>query len=359
MITLMTGVPGTGKTAHIVAQLLKEKTRPLFVMGIPDLKVPHTPVPPIDHWTERRPDPDDPSVMLPYFTFPKNSIVVIDEAQRIYRPRPVSSKVPDIVAAFETHRHTGVDFWLLTQGPSLLDSNIRRLVTKHWHIHPTPFGRRLLEWSQCRNPENKSDRSDALSTSYKPDSKVFPLYKSAELHTVVKRSIPKSFVVAVVSLFLALGLGTFAYNRISKRVTSSVAQVESPSQNSVVPSAPVPPVAVSSSVGSYLDTFQPVHPDFPESAPAYDSLRVVKAMPVVAGCIQIADACQCYSQQGTKLDIQRQRCSDIVQNKVFDPYRESIHLAQWAEPPSRAQPGSGSPAVSNEFSPVLSQETVE
>lgn len=335
MITLITGVPGTGKTAHVVAQMAAETKRPFFVMGIPDLKVPHSPVPPVADWVEMRADPDDATVMLPYFTFPPHSIVVIDEAQRIYRPRSAGTKVPPIVAAFETHRHTGVDFWLITQGPALLDSNIRRLVTKHWHIHPTPFGRKLLEWSQCRDPDSKSDRNDALKSNYSPPKSAFSLYRSAEVHTTVKRGIPKTAVLAVACLFLASALGVYAYGRIKARVngpvpalaeqSGPVQKISPPPAASASPSSPVAKPAPT--LADYVAQFSPVHPDYPESAPAYDAIRIVKAVPVVAGCIKTETFCRCYSQQGTPLEVQAARCGDIVKNKVFDPYRDPVVIA--------------------------------
>lgn len=335
MITLITGVPGTGKTSLAVSLMMAEKNRPFFVMGIPELAVPHSPVPPVEQWVEMRPDQDDASILLPYFTFPPHSIIVIDEAQRIYRPRAAGQKVPPIVAAFETHRHTGVDFWLLTQGPALLDANIRRLVTRHLHIHPTPFGRKLLEWSQCRDPDNKTDRGDALKKSYSPPPEAFGQYKSAEVHTKVKRGLPKSAVVAVAAVFLALGLSLYAYQRISLRLSKDSPQAATqpigspqPAPVKMSPSQPGPKADTGNQLVNYLDRFTPVHPNHPESAPAYDAIRVVKAMPIISGCIKTATFCRCYSQQSTVLDVQPERCAAIVANKVFDPYRpDPIALA--------------------------------
>lgn len=85
-ITMVTGLPGSGKTAHVVDLLAHHddyKGRPLFVMGIPDLQIEHNPTPPLAEWTELRPSPEDPQILLPYFTFPPGSVVVIDEAQRV------------------------------------------------------------------------------------------------------------------------------------------------------------------------------------------------------------------------------------------------------------------------------------
>jgi len=322
MITLMTGAPGTGKTAKIVFEASKVKNRPIFVMGIPDLKIPHETVPPIAEWTRLVPTPEDPKLLVPEFTFPPNAIIIIDEAQHVYRPRASASKVPDHVAAFETHRHLGIDFWLLTQHPSLLDSNIRRLIKRHWHIHDTPLGRKLLEWSQCRDPDSKAERADAVTVDYKPPKEVFDLYKSAEVHTKVRRRLPAALFVVVVAVLLLVALAVFLGYRIKSKIAPSV-----PVENSEVkaPAAGVSSVPTSipaTDPAEYMTSFYPRHPDYPESAPAYDGLRQVKSVPVIAGCIKTAAYCRCYSQQATLLDVLPDRCAAIVANKVFDPYRE-------------------------------------
>jgi zona occludens toxin len=190
MITLITGEPGNGKTALVVKMLTEVNDRPVFVMGIRDLQIPHEPVPPISEWTEHRPVPEDPSLTEAWFTFPPNALIVIDEAQKVYRPRASGSKVPDIVAAFETHRHTGVDFWLITQAPGLIDSNIRKLIAKHIHIRANFMGRRRYEWVGVGDPESKQSREIARSENYAPPKEVFGLYKSAEAHTKVRHKIP-------------------------------------------------------------------------------------------------------------------------------------------------------------------------
>lgn len=330
MIVLFTGVPGSGKTSKVVSDLAKIKDRPIFAMGIPDLKIPHQPVPPVAEWTRLEPSPEDAAVKRPVFNFPPNSIIVIDEAQNVYRPRASGSKVPDIVAAFETHRHTGVDFWLITQHPTLLDSNIRKLVGKHLHVHVAPLGRKLLEWAQCRDPDSKTDRGDAIRIDYKPDKKVFSLYKSAEAHTVIKRRLSKSVMLLAACLFLLPIGGIYVYKRVSAKLEkpessqSTVGKLGQPGQPAA---ARPPPGPEPKSVDSVISQFQPLHPNFPESAPAYDAIRVVKAMPLVAGCIKTKDWCRCYSQQGTKLEIQADRCADIIANKVFDPYRDPVQIA--------------------------------
>lgn len=214
MITIVTGVPGMGKTALIVSMMMDEMKRgerPFFVMGIPDLKLDHSPVPPIAEWTEKRPDQDDPSVELDYFTFPKNSIIIIDEAQRIYRPRASTSKVPPIVAAHETHRHTGVDFWLMTQKPYLIDAHIRELCGRHIHLRNTFTGRKLFEWPEFTDVKSRANYADAAVRRFKPPKRAFSYYKSSELHTKqpYRLSYIWIFLLAAVAFTLYQGWGVW------------------------------------------------------------------------------------------------------------------------------------------------------
>ena len=108
MISLITGLPGMGKTSLMVYMLLNRKdlqNRPVYVDGIPELQVKHEEVPEgesMETWHQWAPD---------------GCILVIDEAQRVFRPRPAGAKVPDYVQALETHRHKGIDIFVLTQHP--------------------------------------------------------------------------------------------------------------------------------------------------------------------------------------------------------------------------------------------------
>jgi len=277
---------------------------------------------PVEQWTKMQSVAEDPTLEEAVFTFPPNAIIVIDESQKVFRPRAATSKVPPHVAAMETHRHGGVDFWLLTQHPSLLDGNIRRLVTKHLHIHDTFMGRRLLEWAECRDPKSKTDRADAISLSYSPPKSSFALYHSAEVHTKLERKTPKAFYILIAALVLLVGFAVFGYGRYQKRFNEKPT-LPVPEDKPLLSSVATPILQPAASVDvDYREQFLPVHPNFPESAPAYESLRVVKDFPRIAGCIKLADVCRCYSQQGSKLDVLPERCGEIVAGGYFDPYRE-------------------------------------
>lgn len=326
-IIVVTGQPGSGKTAAVVDMLAHDeqfKGRPLFITGVPDLAIDHTPCPPVADWTQFRRSPDDPDLELAYFTFPENAVVVVDEAQRIYRPRAVGSKVPPEVQAFETHRHTGVDFILITQHPGLIDSNIRKLVGRHIHIRVTPFGRYRYEWTELGDPESASSREVAAKERYMLPKRAFALYKSSQLHTKIKVKMPWYVYLFAVCLVGFVGLGWYAYHRVSARVEPPAAKAEQVPQGESVTKAAAP-VAITAE--DFLVAEAPVLPGRPETAPMYAELRQVKQLPRVAGCIRTPTRCTCQNQQGTDAGLDRMQCESWLRNPPFDPYSEVQRVA--------------------------------
>ena len=321
MITLITGIPGTGKTALAVKMMTEIKDRPIFSMGIRELQVPHQPVPPVSEWTELRPVPEDPSLLQPWFTFPPNSIIFIDEAQNVYRPRASSSKVPDHVAANETHRHTGVDFVILTQAPGLIDANVRKFIKRHIHIRETALGRYKYEWKEIGDPESKTSRDIARRDRYKPPKEVFGLYKSAEVHTKVKVKTPWYVYVFFASLLMLGIVGYRIYYRIQeangpqklKELTTS----PQTAQGSIASAAIKTPE-------QYVQQFAPREPGFMHTAPAYDELTKAQTVPEPVGCYESAKTgCKCLTQQGTTYETSEQICRNWLANGTpFEPWKK-------------------------------------
>lgn len=353
MIFLITGAPGTGKTAKAVSLLLDyEGKRPIYNMGIPDLTIEHFVTPPVDEWTELRTSPEDESIKLPYFTFPENAVIIIDEAQRVYRPRSSGVKVPDHVAAFETHRHTGVDFILITQSEQLIDSNIRRLVGKHIHIRATSLGRYQYEWSECGDTNSTASRGAAIRSKYTLPKKVFGLYKSAELHTKIKKPVHPGAVVVGLSVLALLGGGYYMKTSIEAKTSP----VESRTQDGAdgggrsaerIAMAP-PPMA--------LPDFTPRDPDSPISAPAYDAVRQVKNAPRIAACVASASRCICYTQTANPLNITEPVCRSYVRGGYFDPYHDDSASGPRTvqTPPEVARPVHTTPSpIATPSAPIL------
>ena len=112
-LTLVTGVPGSGKTLYTVAVLLTELLkstvevngeavpRKIFT-NIKNLVLDHTLIDAtnLNNWHE---------------WVKAGDVVCFDEVQEVWRPRSMGTKVPLCIEKLETHRHLGIDMILLTQ----------------------------------------------------------------------------------------------------------------------------------------------------------------------------------------------------------------------------------------------------
>lgn len=217
MLTLVTGVPGTGKTAYCVNELIDVVgDRLLFVDGIKDLSLPHEAVPHIDTWVRKR-ETESGAQEIEWVAFPPGSLVVIDECQRLFRPRHPSQKVPDAVAGFETHRHAGLDFWLITQDAMLLDSNVRKLIDRHIHIQDSWLGRFTYTWLKEGDPKSRISLAEASRQKYIIPKRAFDKYKSAELHTKRNRPVPWILPVGIAAVLAFAFLVYRVVNSVSGR----------------------------------------------------------------------------------------------------------------------------------------------
>ena len=207
MLYLITGVPGSGKTLKMMSDLMRRddlKNRPLYLDGIPDVNPQIIPNQPI---------PEGESMQTWHKWAPSGAILVIDECQRVFRPRPSGSKVPDYVAELETHRHRGIDIFLLTQHPRLIDVNVRSLIGHHVHIGKTSLGaRRMVEWERCANPEANADIANGVKSVYTLDKKAFGVYKSAEEHTKIRTKRSKIVVIFPLAIIAVLIGAWYVYD---------------------------------------------------------------------------------------------------------------------------------------------------
>lgn len=249
MITLYTGTPGSGKTLRAVSDLVAlRKTeegsrRPIFtnINGL-DRKLACTPL-------------DDPKK---WHELPAGSLIVIDEAQTDFPSRGAASAVPPHVQPFATHRHRGLDVWVITQKPALIDHFLRSMVGRHLHVY-RPFGLervQILEWQECCD----SPRVDAkpIPQPWSYPHEIFSLYRSAQIHTHKRRLPWRSIgIVAGCGLVAAVGV-IFAFYRLSSftgahKPAPEVAQVQTPTtKNPSIYTAPA-----SGAVWTAPDTGQP------------------------------------------------------------------------------------------------------
>lgn len=325
MLTLITGTPGTGKTAYAVAKLVEEierKPRPVVVMGIPELQIPHEVAPPVDAWTRKVASAEDAALMEAEFTFPEGALIIIDEAQKVFRPRAAGSKVPDHVAAFEKHRHRGLDFWLITQHPNLLDGNVRRLVGKHIALRAHWAGRELLEWSEASDPESRSARAVAVRQRYRLPKRIFGLYKSASMHVKQRRRVPLALYVFAAVVCISAFLAWRVYGRVSSAISGDVVAEPARSSGGGLRSPGAGAVAQGNAgPGLSLEAFAPRLQGRADSAPIYDPLRQVVAMPSVVGCVATRSRCSCFTEQASDSGLSEAECRAWLRSPPFSPFR--------------------------------------
>ncbi len=337
MITLFTGMPGAGKTAamlDVLRQLAAD--RPVFVHFDPaerlrpeqkllheTLQIPHQPVNAAT-WHEQVSD---------------GGILIIDEAQGCWRPRGPAAKVPEAIAALETHRHAGIDIFLTTQSPRLIDANVRGLVGRHVHIRDTGWlGRWWYEWPEVN--EGLAWKTCPVKKRYKLPQKVFALYTSANTHTKPIRATPKTLAV-VALLLLLLGVLIFMIVRTFRSHTAPAAPAvpvtapaAAPGQQPA-PASPAAPIVAATLAPDERVDFIPRLSDRPWTAPAYDTLRQVVHMPRISGALCIRGECHCFAPDGSRLlDVSSKACSEWMGTRPFNPY-----ASQAPAPTARAVAG--------------------
>lgn len=215
MIHLITGVPGSGKSLLAIELILKN-------FQSPDIKPCYSNINGLEYDALRCFTLDD---VEHWFDLPDGAIIVIDECQRWFRPRPNGSTVPEFISRFETHRHQGLDIILITQHPGLIDRNIRKLVELHQHMY-RPFGmerRTVFEWNTCNESPEPNQSADSANKHQKPfDKSLFQYYKSATIHTHKKRLPYKKFAVLVTCVLIVIG----AFFKIAYEKSSAASQAK-------------------------------------------------------------------------------------------------------------------------------------
>jgi len=315
VLTLITGVPGAGKTLYalnLVKARAEKEGRTVYQSGIADCTL---------SWETL----DDPAA---WEKVPDGSLVLIDEAQRAFRPRGVGSVVPPHVAALETHRHRGLDIVLTTQHPNLVDANVRRLVGQHFHV-VRRFGAQravIYEWPSAHEI-GKGSLDDALRHEFRYPVGAFAWYKSAELHTH-KRHVPFRVIFLFLAPLIIGGLCWAAYESLrgywdaSRKSEGPELLVTAPGKGS--PGAAAAPGGTvrgaapgGGTVGEYLAAYKPRVEGLSYTAPVYDEITKPTRAPVPVACVSSGDRCECYSQDATVLAVDRGFCRMAVERGVF------------------------------------------
>lgn len=310
MITVITGTPGAGKTLYAISKLL------LPLLGT------HVPVTDDDGVTTMHPrviytnirgllieheliDGGDNQGLRDWHTWAKpGAVIVFDEFQKAWPPRPNGSKVPEEIQALDTHRHMGVDFVLITQNVINTDRHVHGLVGRHLHVRRMANTHMCIvyEWDHCSRALLYA--KSLTKAPWRYSKKVFKLYRSADAHTKQPRKVPGLVWFILAGLVGLAYLGPTTWHRLQDRIAGAQAK---PAQLAQAPAAPkwsaTPPQAPASAP-QVLAQVTPA-PQAPAPAPAASA-------PVFAGCIAAASRCTCYDTAGAPVDRDPASCRDMT-----------------------------------------------
>lgn len=324
MITIITGTPGAGKTLYCIQKLLQ----PLVGTHVPQDVDGVTTMHPRTIYTNINGlqldheliDGGDNEGLRSWHEWAKpGSVIVFDEVQKVWPPRANGSKVPDDIMGLETHRHMGVDFILITQGPMLIDRNLHMLAGRHLHVRRVaglPFAN-IYEWDAMSRGLNY--KAAITQHKYWYNKAVYKLYKSSSLHTKQPRSIPAVLWGLVLGLGLLAWKGPGVYESIYGTPKPVVATTKAPAGAKQEPQL----VATKS--------------DQVEKAPVAPAEPV---LPKVSGCISTAKRCSCFTDKGDQVEMGPGYCEsttkarpDLLAGGSVDWYQE--HAPAPAPEPAR------------------------
>lgn len=279
MITLITAVPGSGKTLWTIGEILKlQKEGRRVYANINGLLIPDV-----------HPAPDD------WRDTPEGSVVIYDECQEIFPSNAKPGVVSDErLTAMERHRHTGHDLYFITQAPTFVHHHIRKLVGRHIHLYrPNGIqGANLYTWNfTCDSPNDRQEQERADHVLWKYPKEYFKLYKSATIHTH-KFRFPKK-IGALLALIL-VGFGFVGYS-LKDGVFSNTPNTPTAQAAEVAQAVP-PPAAVPT---------------------AYQWSDAPPATPV-AGCIasEKRGTCMCFDKEGTTLSMDHAQCLSVIRSPL-------------------------------------------
>lgn len=287
MITLITAVPGSGKTLTAIGIIINalEKGRPVYtnINGLQVDKFPN------NHNLHDAPDD--------WRETPEGSLVIYDECQQphLYPSNAQRGLVTDErLTAMETHRHTGHDLVFITQAPTFVHHHVRKLVGEHIHLYR---GRGLggamrYEWSHtCDSPNDRREQERANSEFWKFPKEHFSYYKSATVHTHAFK-IPKKIALLLLGIAVAV---FFLVSRVldSGGLASFSDTLETPQKAAealIAPAAGLP---------KPLDWTYNVAPSIP-----------------LGGCIASDTKCHCYTKEGVTINMTFEQCKIVISNPL-------------------------------------------
>lgn len=350
MIYLVTGTPGTGKTAMVVDMILNNVDG-LFKMTIEDGTVVDRPLYfcHIDGLDAKKfkahelSEEEIQSVPLDQI-MPQGGVLIVDEADYTYPVRPPSQAVPPYIKNLKELRHHGFTLILMVQHPTMIDRYIRQLVGKHIHLERKAIGTKRYEFFRCEESLNAAAFTSVVGTQYRPPKEAFKYYKSASQHIKFKKKLHPVFIMIPIGIVFMFYLGVPLFSKWFGLSDNQSQKQKSEQQHAKIEQQDVlnvvqPPTLLqqskfqeaAASVPEFSEAYyRPRVEGMPETAPIYDGIRSVNRIESVAACIKGRKGCDCYTDLGTRVLIKPETCRDWAENGLpFNPYRqEGVSMAE-------------------------------
>jgi hypothetical protein len=316
VLELNTGLPGNGKTLYTLSTVEKRRIkedRAVYYFNIKEVK--------LEGWTELTEEQ-----ARKWYELPPGALIVLDEAQRLFPPRPNGAPIPKTESELQTHRHKGFDIVLVTQDPGMLPAHLRKLVNVHRHMM-RKFGTKWVtvhQFEGVRENVGKS-RKDSIETQWRDDVAMYDKYKSTEVNTQKFRVPPKLILAALLPFALIGG----AYYFYQKRLATPAPAVAT--QTASAGSAGVGVGTAQAQKRTYdLAAFQPRIDGLPHTAPRYDELTAPVRVPTIAGCVwfEASKRGHCYTQQGTQTFPSPDFIKQYIAKGMFEDHERGPALNQ-------------------------------
>lgn len=331
MLSLVTAVPGSGKTLKVVEMIFDYLNKGYAVFtNIVGLKVAGVyRIESDEDWRDldnfKRLNPEMSNIPI---------CVIYDEAHEhpafsakdllLQFPRTDQGKrakqdILDVGDSLTLHRHFGMDIVLITQNPKLLRGEVLAVVGRHLHLRRIfgMYSAWIYEFAEAQtNPNMRSVRDDALIRSrWKFPKHLFGCYVSAETHTH-KRNFPVKYIAIGLAVTLIPTLGIlFLWNKtifsgkpLDELSGVEVSQAEqtknynsNPAFNNQANQANQAPIVQPSS-DSYRGFQQP------NSNPVNYDINAVQPVLSYSGCISTSSTCSCYTTNFQKVELPIREC---------------------------------------------------
>ncbi|MEN8322263.1 zonular occludens toxin domain-containing protein [Acinetobacter junii] len=277
-----------------------------------------------------------------------DSLLIIDEVQMHEKfSKHFSNRRDSEIAELTMIRHKRIDLWLISPSPTLVNKDVRDLVTQYYYLEPT--GKKTTKcycFTKVVINVTKSTKQQAYDEfMYAIEEKYYKLYKSTadgkpsgrnhnfnwKLLGFIAGMVVVVIIICLLVAFLANNTKKQADN-MSQTQTNQSTQQPKKNENDKFGVMPAlsdeecrkgvnvdKPECVAyfnkltqtgASVGVAYNPSKPYDDKEIQQNLTYD----VTAKPVFSGCMKTGNKYQAYTQQGTKLDVSQADCERLIRD---------------------------------------------